>query len=252
MMFGKDVSFGGRAAAAPGHSLLCMSRVPRGGAAAASRRQLPRARRRGHRAGRAWRARDSRFSCRPAPGSTVRSTGRSPSPRATSRAALTTSFKKLGVAYLPAARLEQGLVPGLSLSEHFVLSEPRRGVFIDKRRAADVAAERICTYNIKGAPVDHRGIPLRRQPAAHAPGSPAGAPVPGPPGAPDARAGHRVHPLHLGQAAGALRAGHRHRLHLGGPRRGAAVQRPHHRVFCRAGLPAAACRGARAWRSWGR
>jgi ABC-type uncharacterized transport system ATPase subunit len=61
-------------------------------------------------------------------------------------------FKRQGVAYLPAARLEQGLVPGLSLSEHFVLSEPRRGIFIDKRRAADVAAERICTYNIKGVP----------------------------------------------------------------------------------------------------
>jgi simple sugar transport system ATP-binding protein len=61
-------------------------------------------------------------------------------------------FKKQGVVYLPAARLEQGLVPGLTLSEHFVLSEASRGLFIDRRKAADTAAERICSYNIKGAP----------------------------------------------------------------------------------------------------
>ena len=51
----------------------------------------------------------------------------------------------------PPARLEQGLVTGLSLAEHFVLSR-HRGLFIDRRRAADVAADRICAYNIKGSP----------------------------------------------------------------------------------------------------
>jgi ABC-type uncharacterized transport system ATPase subunit len=61
-------------------------------------------------------------------------------------------FRKQGVAYLPAARLEQGLVAGLSLAEHFVLSESGGGAFIDRARAADVAAERISAYNIKGAP----------------------------------------------------------------------------------------------------
>jgi general nucleoside transport system ATP-binding protein len=61
-------------------------------------------------------------------------------------------FMKRGVAYLPAARLEQGLVAGLSLADHFVLSEAKGGMFIDRRRAADVAADRICTYNIKGSP----------------------------------------------------------------------------------------------------
>ncbi len=62
------------------------------------------------------------------------------------------AFMRKGVAYLPAARLEQGLVPGLSLAEHFVLSEGRAGPFIDRRAAAAVAAERIGTYNIKGSP----------------------------------------------------------------------------------------------------
>jgi len=61
------------------------------------------------------------------------------------------AFMRRGVAFLPAARLEQGLVSGLSLAEHFVLSEGK-GLFIDRKAAADVAAERICTYNIKGSP----------------------------------------------------------------------------------------------------
>ncbi len=61
-------------------------------------------------------------------------------------------YKREGVAYLPAARLEQGLIPSLTLSDHFTLSEGTRGIFIDRRRAADLATDRIRTYNIKGAP----------------------------------------------------------------------------------------------------
>ena len=63
-------------------------------------------------------------------------------------------FKRHGVAYLPAARLEEGLVPGLSLSDHFVLSEGMRGLFIDRRRALQLAEDRIGLYNIKGAPTN--------------------------------------------------------------------------------------------------
>jgi len=63
-------------------------------------------------------------------------------------------YMRHGVAYLPAARLEEGLVAGLSLAEHFVLLEGR-GMFIDRRRAARIAAERIGLYNIKGSP-SHR------------------------------------------------------------------------------------------------
>ncbi len=62
------------------------------------------------------------------------------------------AFMRHGVAYLPAARLEQGLVAGLSLADHFVLSEGTGGMFIDRARAAEVAAARITSYNIKGAP----------------------------------------------------------------------------------------------------
>jgi simple sugar transport system ATP-binding protein len=62
------------------------------------------------------------------------------------------TFKHKGVAFLPAARLEQGLVPGLNLSEHFVLAEEMRGLFINRERAALMAQERIQSYNIKGTP----------------------------------------------------------------------------------------------------
>lgn len=61
-------------------------------------------------------------------------------------------YKKMGVAYLPAARLEKGLVPGLTLAEHFTLSEKARGFFIDKAAAADLSAGRISAFNIKGGP----------------------------------------------------------------------------------------------------
>ena len=61
-------------------------------------------------------------------------------------------FKEQGVAYLPAARLEQGLIPGLTLSEHFILAEETRGVLINREQAAKVARERIQSFNIKGTP----------------------------------------------------------------------------------------------------
>lgn len=63
-------------------------------------------------------------------------------------------FQKYGVAYLPAARLEQALVPGLTLEEHFVLAEQEnmKGFFIDHKKAAQITKERIDLYNIKGRP----------------------------------------------------------------------------------------------------
>lgn len=61
-------------------------------------------------------------------------------------------FKRAGVAYLPAARLEQGLIPGMSLAEHFVLAEHPHGFFVNRAVAEKLAHERIATYNIKGSP----------------------------------------------------------------------------------------------------
>jgi len=61
-------------------------------------------------------------------------------------------FRKHGVAYLPAARLEQALVPGLTLTEHFILSEGMKGLFIDRKKAEALAKSRIQAFNIKGRP----------------------------------------------------------------------------------------------------
>jgi simple sugar transport system ATP-binding protein len=57
------------------------------------------------------------------------------------------------VAYLPAARLERGLVPGLTLTDHFVLAEDSHRVFVDRDQALRMTQDRIKGFNIKGAPL---------------------------------------------------------------------------------------------------
>lgn len=62
------------------------------------------------------------------------------------------AYKRNGVEFLPAARLEEGLVPGLTLTEHYVLAEKSRGLFIDRERGLRQAQEKIASFNIKGTP----------------------------------------------------------------------------------------------------
>ncbi|OFW56560.1 MAG: hypothetical protein A2133_08595 [Actinobacteria bacterium RBG_16_64_13] len=63
-------------------------------------------------------------------------------------------FKKRGVAYVPATRLEEGLIPGLSLTDHFLLTDKHPGFFIKREKGRRLARERIVEFNIKGAPGD--------------------------------------------------------------------------------------------------
>jgi len=63
------------------------------------------------------------------------------------------TFKKHGVGFLPASRLEEGLIPGLSLTEHFILSEEVKGTFINREKWEQEAQERITSFNIRGAPI---------------------------------------------------------------------------------------------------
>jgi len=63
-------------------------------------------------------------------------------------------FKKRGVAYVPATRLEEGLIPGLSLTDHFLLTEKKPGFFIDRERGRRIAEDRIAQFNIKGTPAN--------------------------------------------------------------------------------------------------
>jgi simple sugar transport system ATP-binding protein len=62
------------------------------------------------------------------------------------------AYKRAGVEFLPAARLEEGLVPGLTLSEHFLLVSERQGFFLQRAYAQRLAEEQIALYNIKGRP----------------------------------------------------------------------------------------------------
>jgi len=61
-------------------------------------------------------------------------------------------YLRHGVAYVPAARLEEGLVNGLSIREHVALATQRAGFWVQWDRADRLAAERIAHYNIIGTP----------------------------------------------------------------------------------------------------
>jgi general nucleoside transport system ATP-binding protein len=56
------------------------------------------------------------------------------------------------VAYVPAGRLDEALIPGLTITEHLALTDRRPTVFVDWRGAARSAAQRIHEFNIRGTP----------------------------------------------------------------------------------------------------
>ncbi len=61
-------------------------------------------------------------------------------------------MQKFGMGYVPAGRLEEGLVAGLSLTEHLVLARPEKKFFVDWKDNQVEMAERIKTYQIVGRP----------------------------------------------------------------------------------------------------
>jgi simple sugar transport system ATP-binding protein len=63
------------------------------------------------------------------------------------------TFLRHGIAYLPAARLEEGLIPGLTLAEHFALTGDGQGLFIDHERVGTLGQSRIADYSIRGTPL---------------------------------------------------------------------------------------------------
>jgi len=60
------------------------------------------------------------------------------------------AFMHRGVAFLPASRLEEGLVPGLTLAEHVTLTGQSRGMFINRNLMHLQTEERIAEFNIHG------------------------------------------------------------------------------------------------------
>ncbi len=61
-------------------------------------------------------------------------------------------FKRNGVSFMPASRMEEGLIPGMTLTEHFVLAEEPSGLFVEREKGARLAEERIQSFNIHGMP----------------------------------------------------------------------------------------------------
>jgi len=61
-------------------------------------------------------------------------------------------FRAAGVAYVPASRLEDGLVAGLTLTEHVLLTQTRPSFFLSWAQAREQTAARIKEYNIIGRP----------------------------------------------------------------------------------------------------
>ena len=62
------------------------------------------------------------------------------------------AFKRCGVAFMPASRMEEGLVPGMTLTEHFQLAEESEGMFVNGEKGNLLAEERIKAFNIRGTP----------------------------------------------------------------------------------------------------
>jgi general nucleoside transport system ATP-binding protein len=60
------------------------------------------------------------------------------------------AFRSAGVHLLPAGRLEEGLVPGLTIAEHFELVSANRSFFVDWGEAEATARRRIASDSIKG------------------------------------------------------------------------------------------------------
>jgi simple sugar transport system ATP-binding protein len=62
------------------------------------------------------------------------------------------TFLNAGVTYVPAARLEEGLIPGLTLTEHFILAEEQTGLLINHEKAVALTEQRIKEFSVRGRP----------------------------------------------------------------------------------------------------
>ena len=63
------------------------------------------------------------------------------------------AFKSKGVAFLPASRLEEGLISGLNITEHFALQDRRNNFVVRWQNAFQLAKQQIDNFRIKGQPL---------------------------------------------------------------------------------------------------
>jgi len=62
------------------------------------------------------------------------------------------AFMRHGVTFMPASRLEEGLISGLSITEHFALQENQQNFLVKWQEAQSLAGARIENFRIKGMP----------------------------------------------------------------------------------------------------
>jgi simple sugar transport system ATP-binding protein len=62
------------------------------------------------------------------------------------------AFRRNGVTFLPASRLEEGLITGLNITEHFALQESQGNFMVRWQDAFRLAEQRIDKFQIKGLP----------------------------------------------------------------------------------------------------
>lgn len=62
-------------------------------------------------------------------------------------------FQQAGITFLPSSRLEEGLIPGLNLLQHFALSSQPKPFFVARKKAGVLARESIDTFQIKARPL---------------------------------------------------------------------------------------------------
>ena len=62
------------------------------------------------------------------------------------------AFKKAGVVFLPTSRLEEGLMPGLNITEHFALQSHDDGFFVKWHEASETAQAKIKKFRVMGTP----------------------------------------------------------------------------------------------------
>lgn len=61
-------------------------------------------------------------------------------------------FRERNISFLPGSRLEEGLVSGLDISEHYALNQPAGGFFIQWEAVFQKARQGIASFRIKGLP----------------------------------------------------------------------------------------------------
>jgi general nucleoside transport system ATP-binding protein len=61
------------------------------------------------------------------------------------------TFLQSGVSFMPASRMEEGLIPRMSLIEHVMLTSEEQGLFVNTIKAKEEVAHKISDFSIRGS-----------------------------------------------------------------------------------------------------